>query len=281
MTTTAPHQQPPRRADRNPDRTRSGWARYAPLYQNLVRREVRQRYRGSALGVAWTLITPLVMVGSYGLVFRFMLRINIESYYLFLFVGLTIWQFLFAGMQMASASLVNNANLVTKVKFPREIVPLATLSGNAVTAGVMAAIALPLCVFISQDSPLPMVTLPGLVVLLACMTAGLGLLAAGLNVYFRDVEHILAAIGLPWIFVTPIFYEFDAVPGLEHHPWAEPVLHYANPFAPFVISTRDVLFSGTWPAPGDVLYCAAAAAISLSFGLWAFRRLEREMAIEL
>lgn len=281
MTTTTASQQPPQKKAERSTSTRSGWARYMPLYQNLVRREVRQRYRGSALGVAWTLITPLMMVGSYGLVFKFMLRINIENYYLFLFVGLTIWQFLFAGMQMASASLVNNANLVTKIKFPRQIVPLATMSANAVTAGVMAAIALPLCIFISQDSPVPMLALPVLLVLLACMTAGLGLLMAGLNVYFRDVEHILAAVGLPWIFITPIFYEFSAVPGLQGHAWAEPVLHYANPFAPFIISIRDPLFNGVWPAAGDVVYCVVAASAALAIGLWAFRKLEREMAIEL
>lgn len=279
MTTTSPE-----RDATEPELRHTGsdaWVRYRPLFWNLTRREVRQRYKGSALGVAWTLVTPLLMVASYSLVFSFMLRINIQNYYLFLFVGLTIWQFLFGGIQMASSSLVSNANLVKKVRFPRQIVPLSTMSANAVTAGVMMAIALPLCVLISQDSALPMVLLPVLLVFLAAMTAGLGLLASGLNVYFRDVEHILAAVGLPWIFLTPIFYSFDAVPGLDGHPWAEPVLHYANPFAPFVISIRDVLFHGVWPAAGDVAYCAGAAVVAVTVGLWAFRRLEREMAIEL
>lgn len=260
---------------------RTGWARYSPLFLNLVRREVRQKYKGSALGVAWTLVTPILMVASYGLVFKFMLRINIDSYYLFLFVGLTIWQFMFVGMQMAASSMLSNANLIKKVRFPRQIIPLATMSANAVTAGVMAAVALVLAVFISQDSPLPLVVLPLLLVLAAAFTAGLGMLAAGVNVYFRDVEHILGALGLPLIFITPIFYEFSAVPGFKDHPWAEPLLHYANPFAPFVIAIRDVLFAGQWPALGDVGYCALAAAVMLAVGLWAFGRLEREMAIEL
>jgi len=260
---------------------RSAWSRYSPLYLNLVRREVRQRYKGSALGVAWTLITPLLMVASYGLVFKFMLRINIESYYLFLFVGLTIWQLMYVGIQLASSSMVANANLIKKVRFPRQIIPLATMSANAVTAGVMAAVALPLCVFLSQESPLPLVLLPVPLLLLAGFVAGVGLLGAGLNVYFRDVEHILAALGLPLIFITPIFYEFAAVPGLQDHSWAEPVLHYGNPFAPFVISIRTILFNGEWPAVGDLLYCAAAAGVALVVGLWAFKKLEREMAIEL
>lgn len=260
---------------------RSIWSRYGPLYRNLVRREVRQRYKGSALGVAWTLITPLLMVASYGLVFKFMLRIAIDNYYLFLFVGLTIWQFLFGGIQLAASSMVANSNLIKKVRFPRQIIPLSVLTANAVTAGVMAAVALPLCLLISQESILPMVALPFLLVLLAGMAIGLGLLVAGANVYFRDIEHILAAIGLPWIFITPIFYEFSAVPGLQENDWAEPVLHYANPFAPFVISIRSVLFNGQLPATADVIYCAVAASLAMVVGLWAFRRFEREMAIEL
>ena len=77
-------------------------ARYGPLFRNLVRREVRQRYKGSVLGLAWTLITPAIMVGAYSLVFKFLLRIQIEYYALFLFVGLTVWTFFLGGAQLAS-----------------------------------------------------------------------------------------------------------------------------------------------------------------------------------
>src|SRR5262245_46154160 len=96
-------------------------ARYAPLFRNLVRREVSQRYKGSVLGLAWTLVTPVVMVGAYSLVFRFLFKIDIPNYALFLFIGLTAWQFFLVGAQMACSSLVANANLVKKVSFPREI----------------------------------------------------------------------------------------------------------------------------------------------------------------
>jgi ABC-type polysaccharide/polyol phosphate export permease len=246
-----------------------------------VRREVRQRYKGSVLGLAWTLITPAVMVGAYSVVFKFLLRIDIPSYALFLFVGLTIWTFFLGSAQLASSSLVANAGLVTKVRFPRQIVPLASMTGNAFTAGAMLAIALPLCLFLTDGDRLTLVALPGLLPLLAAFTVGFGLLVSAVNVYFRDVEHILAAIGLPWIFLSPIFYSFDRVPPLQEHAWAESLLHYANPIAPFIISIQDVLFWGRWPAWGDVLYCVAASAVALAVGWTVFRRLEREMAVEL
>jgi lipopolysaccharide transport system permease protein len=256
-------------------------ARHGPLFRNLVRREVRQRYRGSVLGLAWTLITPAIMVGAYSVVFKFLLRIDIPYYALFLFVGLTVWTFFLGGAQIASGSLVANAGLVTKVRFPRQIVPLASITGNAFTAGAMLAIALPLCAIVGQGSLLPLAALPPLLVLLGAFTVGFGLLVAAMNVYFRDVEHILAAIALPWIFLSPVFYSFERVPPLQEHPWAEELLHYANPVAPFIIAIQDVLFWGRWPTGIDVLYCAGAAAASLAVGWTVFRRLEREMAVEL
>jgi lipopolysaccharide transport system permease protein len=256
-------------------------AHHLPLYRNLVRREVRQRYRGSALGLLWTLITPAIMVGAYSLVFKFLLGIEIENYSLFLFLGLAVWTFFLGGAQIAAGSLVANAGLVTKVSFPRQTVPLAAMTGNAFTAGAMFLIALPLCLILTQGSRAPVVILPLLIALLAMITAGFGLLLSAINVYFRDVEHILAAIGLPWIFVSPIFYSFDTVSGLEGRPWAETLLHYGNPISPFVLSIQDVVFWGTWPAWGDVLYCAVAGSIVLAVGWIVFKRLEREMAVEL
>jgi ABC-type polysaccharide/polyol phosphate export permease len=255
--------------------------RYGPLYRNLVRREVRQRYKGSFLGLAWTLVTPAIMVAAYSLVFKFLLRIEIPHYALFLFVGLTVWTFFFGGAQMAASSLVSNASLVTKVSFPRQIVPLAAMTGNAFTAGAMLVIALPLCAILTEGSWAPLVMLPVLIVLLAAFTIGFGLLLAAINVYFRDVEHILGAIGLPWIFVSPVFYSFATVPGLEGQDWVADLLHWANPIAPFIIAIQDSLFWGQWPFWGDVLYSAVAAVVMVVIGTRVFRRLEREMAVEL
>lgn len=256
-------------------------ARYLPLFRNLARREVRQRYKGSALGIAWALVTPAIMVGAYSVVFKFLLRIDIPNYALFLFVGLTAWTFFMGGMQMAARSLVANANLVTKVSFPRQIVPLSAIAGNAFTAGAMLAVALPLCVFLSEGSALPLVLVPVLIALLAAFTVGLGLIVAGLNVYFRDVEHIINAVAMPWIFLTPIFYSFDTVPGLEDKGWALDLLHWGNPITPFVLTIQDVLFWGRWPDAGDMLYSAVAAVVLLVAGWLAFRRMAPEMAVEL
>ena len=253
-----------------------------PLYRNLVRREVRQRYKGSVLGIGWTLLNPLIMVGAYWIVFKFLFGSPIPNYALFMFVGLMVWTLFYGGIQIASASLVANASLVTKVRFPREIIPLASMTANAVIAGAMLVIALPLCVILAGGAALPLLLLPIFLALAAGLTAGVGLLLSGLNVYFRDVEHILTALGTPWFFLTPIFYTYTTLPeSAKAHQTLINVLHYGNPIAPYVLSVQDVLFFGVWPSLADAIYCLIATALVLTAGVLAFRRLEREMAVEL
>jgi len=252
-----------------------------PLFRNLTVRATRQRYKGSVLGLMWTLVTPLIMVGAYWVVFKFLFGTPIPNYALFMFVGMTAWAVFFSGIQVASSSITQNATLVTKVRFPREIVPFSTITANTLTAVAMLVIAVPLCLIFPQGSWVPIVMVPLIIVLIFGMTLGLGLLLAGLNVYFRDIEHILAAIALPWFFLTPIFWTFSTVQGTVSQEWVLGALHWGNPIAPGTIALQDALFWGRWPTAGDLIYTAVAAVVLIGVGLWGFRRLKREMAVEL
>jgi ABC-2 type transport system permease protein len=191
-----------------------------------------------------------------------------------------VWTFFFGGAQVAASSIVGNANLVKKVRFPREIIPVSAIAANAVTAGAMLAVALPLCLAVHLGSYAPLVVLPAFLAFLACLTVGLGLILAAANVYFRDVEHIIAAIGVPWFFITPIFYSFDTLPN-PVGGWLENLLYYGNPITPFLSAIREIMFFGDWPGLGDWVYCGVGGPLVLLAGLELFRRLEREMAVEL
>lgn len=243
---------------------------------------MRQRYKASALGLGWTLINPLLVVAAYWVVFKFLFGTPIPNYALFLFVGLMVWSLFFGGISVGSQSLVANASLVTKVRFPRAIIPAAAMSANAVIALVMLVIALPLCIWQTDGSLVPLVALPVFLVLTFALTIGLGLLLAAVNVYFRDVEHVLQAIGVPWFFITPIFYTYATLPdAAQQHGTVIDILHWANPISPFVIAVQDTLFFGVWPTLGDTVYCLVAAGVALMLGWLVFRRLEPEMAVEL
>ena len=168
------------------------------------------------------------------------------------------------------------------MRFPREIIPLASVTANSIIAMAMVAIALPFCITLGSGSLWPLILLPVFLVLTAALTCGLGLLLGALNVYFRDVEHVLTALGIPWFFLTPIFYTYSSLPAsAASHQTLVNVLHYGNPISPFVVAIQDVLFFGSWPALSDTIYCFVAASLALWIGLWAFHKLEREMAVEL
>lgn len=233
-------------------------------------------------GLLWTLINPMVMVTAYWFIFRFVFPTGATNapYALFLFVGLAVWSTFMGGAQAAAASIVGNANLVTKVSFPRQIIPLSAITGSWFTAGVMFAIALPLCAVFGHGNRVTWIAIPLGVFFLTVLTTGFGLLMSSLNVYFRDVEHILGALSLPWFFLTPILFSLDGIAD-KANGWAVNVLHYGNFMTPFVLSIRDPLFNGQWPALGDLIYCALAATIALVLGQLVFRRLEPEMAVEL
>lgn len=252
---------------------------YRFLFEQMVRRELRQKYKGSALGVLWYLVNPLVLMGAYALVFSVLLRVaDVPDYPLFLLVGLIVWVFFSQALLAAAPSLVMNASLVRKVRFPREAIPASVATVQLVTFLVMLSIVLPIALIVRGSLDPALALLPLIVVLLFAMVLGLSLAVAVLHAHFRDVEPVLGAALLPWFFLTPIFLPVDDMPGVDSHRWVGAVLEWGNPVAPFVTAVRDVLFLGTAPSAVHLVYLAAAAGVALGAGLLLFRRLERDLA---
>lgn len=256
--------------------------RYSELFRSLFRRELNARYRGSWLGFGWTLVNPLVLVGVYTLVFSVLWRAQgIPHYPLFIVSGLTVWIFFQSSVQMASASIVGQAGLVKQVRFPRQLIPLAVVGSNLVTYVVMLLVVVPLnLVFMPETRTTFWAVVPLSLPLLA-LTSGFALVAGALSALYRDVEHLLAALFLPWFFLTPIFYTLDQLPGLEGNEWVADVMYYGNPVAPFVEAIRDPIFFGELPRMSDVAYCVVAAAVSLVIGVLVARRMDDQVAATL
>lgn len=252
------------------------------LFANLVRREVRGRYKGSVLGVVWTLVTPLVMMVAYTLVFTIIWQVvDIPNYPLFLLTGLTFWTFMAGSMTVASTSLVGNADLVKKVAFPRQVVPLAAMISQGLTAAVMLAILIPFGLWFTEGSRWTMLLLPLFVLFSIALVTGISLAVSVINVFFRDTEHIITALLLPWFFLTPILYSFDSFPLATSHEWAVEVLKYANFATPFAIAMQDIVFWGRVPPLGISLYVVIFSLVSLIGGWWLFKRMQRDLAVEL
>lgn len=254
--------------------------RYRFLFEQMVRRELRQKYKGSALGVLWYLVNPLVLMGAYALMFSVLLKVaNVPDYPLFLLAGLIVWVFFAQSLLAAAPSLVQNAPLVRKVRFPREAIPASVATVQLITFAVMLCLLLPVALIVRDSADPALLLLPPVVVLLFCLVLGFSLLASVLNAHFRDVEPVLAAALLPWFFLTPIFLRVEDFPGVRDRAWLGDLLEWGNPVAPFVDAVRDIVYAGVSPGGGQMLYLLVVGLGALAIGVLAFRRMERDLAV--
>jgi ABC-type polysaccharide/polyol phosphate export permease len=257
---------------------------YRELFASLFQRELRAKYKGSLLGVGWSLAYPLLLMGVYTVVFSVLWRAQpgIRYYPLFLLAGLVTWVFFSQALGSASRSLLANANLVKKVRFPRQLVPFSVVATQLVTLGVMLVVLVPINLALLPDTRKTFWLVIPFGILLVALTSGISLMVAAANVLYRDVEHLVQALLLPWFFLTPVLYTFETLPdAVERHGTLVDVIHYGNFMAPMVDAIRDPLYFGVWPSLGDSLYTCAAAVVSLGVGALVFRRLDDDLAVEL
>jgi ABC-type polysaccharide/polyol phosphate export permease len=256
--------------------------RYSYLFSQLVRRELRQKYKGSVLGVLWYFVNPLVIMALYGVMLGPLLKaVNIPDYPIFILAGLLVWLFFSQSLLAASGSLVEQSSLVSRVRFPREAVPAAVVAVQLVPFFAMLLMLLPVSLIIRGNASPALLELVPLVVLLFLFTLGLSLLVAVLHAYYRDVQPVLNAALLPLFFISGVLFNIEQLPGLHSHHWAEPLLRWANPIAPFISSVRTVVFDCRTPDATSLMYVAVAAVVSAGLGITLFRRLEGELAVVL
>ncbi len=256
--------------------------RYRELFANLFQRQLRVRYKGSVLGVGWSLVYPLILMGVYLVVFSLLWRgVDIDHYPLFLLSGLAIWVFFGGSIHTGSRSMLDSAELIKKVRFPRQLVPFSVVATQLVTFAVMlgALVVLNLAL-IPKTRETVWLSLP-LALVLVALVVGVTLAVASANVVFRDIEHIVGALLLPWFFLTPVLYTPESLPGFDRHHTLVEVLRYANFMAPPIDAIRDPLFFGRMPSAGDVVYLCAAAIAALALGAFVFSRVDDRIAVEL
>src|SRR6266536_2866898 len=255
--------------------------RYRALIQSLVARELKARYRGSILGFFWSFINPLTLLLIYTFVFTYVMPAanGIEHYPLFMFCGLLPWTWFASSLMESSGVLISGGNLIKKVLFPAEILPIVTVTANM----IHFFLALPILVvfLIVYKAPLtpgellcfPLVVLVQFVFTLAC-----GLILSALTVHFRDIKDILSNVLTMWFFATPIIYAYNHMPA-----GAQAFKKYLNlnPFAHLVISYQEILFfAGPF---GHWKWLAALGVASVGFfvlAYWIFDRLRDSFAEE-
>lgn len=273
------------------------------LLSNLVRKDLKVKYKNSALGFLWSLANPLLYLAVFGVVFTKFLKNGIPDFWVLFMSGLLVWNFFNLSTLSATGSVIGNANLVRKVRFPRVVLPLSSIG----FAGVhfllqMGVLLVALLAFHRQTfGPQLLLWLPAFLVAVV-FTVGMALLASSLNVRYRDVEHLLEIALIAWFWLTPIVYSVTQAKtellGRFHN-----LLWYAymgNPMTAVVTAMQRAIYRTPTVrlTTNHQLYPALAAdgygfylkwlAIDglvsvavLAVGLWVFRRLEGDFAEEL
>jgi len=252
--------------------------RYRGLIQALVARELKARYRGSALGFLWSFINPLLLLLIYSFVFTTVMPNNVEGvqpYALFMFCGILPWNWFSTSLSDASGSLIAGGNLIKKVLFPAEVLPLVSVLTNMMHffLGLPILIAF-LVIYRHPPDAWDLVWFPIAVLVQLVFTAALALIVSALAVHFRDIRDILANVLTLWFFATPIIY-----------PWFQPnvqrfrMLFNVNPFTHLAVSYQEILFFNGPIGHWKWLVALGAGSMALFVAaFWLFDRLRDSFA---
>jgi lipopolysaccharide transport system permease protein len=258
-----------------------GWAplklselwEYRELLYFLTWRDVKVRYKQTVLGAAWAIIQPFMTMVAFSLFFGQLARIPSDGvpYPIFSYAALLPWGFFANALGQASNSLVGSANLISKVYFPRLVIPLSSVLSGVVDFGIAFVVLVGMMAYFHIAPTLAVVLLPVFLVLALFTSLGVGLWLSALNVEYRDVRYVVPFLTQFWLFITPVVYPSS----LLSEPWR--TVYALNPMVGAVEGFRWALLGTTQPGPMIVVSFAASVAVLIS-GAFYFRRMERTYA---
>lgn len=245
---------------------------YTELFKNLTITDLKNKYQNTALGFAWSLLSPLLLMLVLYFVFRHIFRT--ENFEVYLLIGIITWRFFANGTTSALFSIVGKANLVTKVYIPRWLLTGSSVASSLISSILEFMVLLPLVLILGGQISLSVFLFPIIHLLYATMVCGVGFAVAALFVRYRDLQHIWEVFLTAGFFLSPIIYPMSQVPDKYMD------VYMLNPLTRVMIIYRDLLMDGTFPAIRDLLFVALAAMVVFILGYLIFRGLEPRFAEE-
>lgn len=248
--------------------------RYRELFYFLTWRDIKVRYKQTVLGAAWALLQPLAAMVIFTIFFGRLADIPSENvpYSVFSFAALVLWLFFANGVTQGANSLVAGSSLVTKVYFPRLLMPASAVIAGAVDLALASVLLLGLALAVGVTPPVQVVTAPLFMLLAFACALGVSLWLAALNVQYRDVRHVVPFLTQFWLFATPVAYPSS----LLDEPWR--TLYGANPMAGAIEGFRWAVLGTPAPPVGMIALSVLVAAVLLVTGAFYFRRMEKTFA---
>jgi homopolymeric O-antigen transport system permease protein len=247
---------------------------YRELLYFLIWRDVKVRYKQTVLGAAWAILQPLSLMLVFSLFFGKLGKMPSDGipYPLFTFCALLPWQLFANSLTESSNSLVGNQHLITKIYFPRLVIPISAVLAGLVDFAIAFIILLGLMFYYGVTPGWAVITLPGFVLLAIISALGVGLWLSALNVKYRDVRYTIGFMVQFWLFATPVAYSSNLIP----EKWR--IVYGINPMAGVVEGFRWALLGNARPS-GQMLWVSiAVVAVVFVSGIYYFRRMEQEFA---
>lgn len=247
---------------------------YRQMIISLVKKDLRGRYKGSVLGFLWTFINPLLQLAVYSIVFSTIIRVvDTDKYYLFLFVALIPWIFFSSSVSGGANTILANKDMVTKIYFPREVLPIAYVSSCFVNMLLCFIVIFAVLIFSGKGiAPALLPFLPAVMIIEYVLALGIAMITSAVNVFFRDLEHILGIVMMAWMYLTPIMYTPDMIP--EKYK----TLFELNPMCSIIVAYRDILYYQQAPDMISLLWSAIIGIIFLVSGFGVFGQLKKKFA---
>jgi len=246
---------------------------YRELLYQMTRRDLLLRYKQAIMGFGWAIFMPLMNTVVFTIIFTRVAPLEIDMPYpLFAYCGLLAWNFSAASFRFAVTSLTANANLVTKVYFPREIFPISAVLVSLVDFAIGAIVLVALMAYYQVVPNAAIAALPWVLLVHVMFTLAISLLLAMANLFYRDVKYLFELVITVWMFLTAVLYPVSQIGGLAGQ------VMMLNPMTPIIDGYRDVLLRGQTPDPATFLGTTAATAVFLLIAWLVFHRAEYEFA---
>jgi ABC-2 type transport system permease protein len=254
---------------------------YRELLYNLTKKELKVKYRGSVLGFFWSLLNPILTMLVYSFVFSIVLQSGIKEFAIFLICALLPFNFLSNSVNYGAGSIIGNSNLINKIYFPREIIPLSVVFANLINFLLELVALFIVLAIMGYKFYIYLYILPLVIFIEFFLVAGMTLLVSALNVLFRDLQHLITIIMMVWFFGTPVIYPLEMVP--EKYQF----IIKLNPMTVYTSYYRNIFYyvkfpgSGGFPSAVETLIAVGITLVIFFTGYLVFKKLEYRFAEEI
>ena len=248
---------------------------YRELLKTNVKKEIRGRYKNSFLGVLWSFLNPLLQLLVYSVIFGALLAGGDETYPIYICIALIPWTYFTTAITQAAFTVIGNADIIKKVYFPREILPISVVTSGAVNFVISTIIILAFVIFSGVGLSWYILLYPFILLIQYVLLLGIGFIVSSVTVYFRDLEHIIGVILMAAFYGTPIVYK------LEQLPHTLQIIVQLNPMTHLINAYRDIFYYHQMPNMQILFILLGASVVLTVIGYFIFKKLQKGFAEEL